>query len=216
MAFKTAFRYLTYRGVTSGGEVYGTYWDYRNNHWNSELCFTFEAHFSDEHSIEVTTPKKDFFSQSNAKDKAVQILRVLGKTAAFVRSTLKTIATNGDGRGAGMRANHGRKSMSLNLANWFIQNVHKLFLQQGAQVGLLWIAQSEKWKRAQELDPLFISNYARDNPNSLDIPESFVARMLVNRHSTSYQSQMIKKTIPNRIAVLDDLICSNNPNFCYW
>ena len=214
--FNTAFRYLTYRGVTAGGAIYGKYWDYRNNYWNSDRCFTFEAHFSDQHSFEVTTPKKDFFLQSHAKYKAEQILRVLGKTPVFVRSTLRTIAINGDGRGAGAGSNRERKSMSLNLADWVIQNAYKLFLQLGAQVELHYIEQSEKWKRAQELDPLFISTYARDNPNSQDVAESFVAWMLVRRYSTSYQSQMIKRTIPNRIAVLDDFICSNNPNFCYW
>ena len=212
----TAFKYLKYIGVFAGGELYGKYWDYRNNKWNSDPCFTFTAYFSDQHLTEVTLPVKDFFFKSYAKYQAERMLRVLGKTPTFSRSWLKTIAINGDGVGARAGFNSGRLSMTLNLAPWVIRNAYKLFLHEGAHVGIIFvdIVQSDKWKRAQGLDPLFISFHAKDNPNSEDVPESFVPWMKVKRHPNALQSQLIKWTIPNRLAVFDDLICSNYPSFC--
>ena len=212
----TAFQYLKYIGLFAGGKLYGKYWDYRNNKWNSEPCFTFEAYFSDQSVFEVTLPVVDFFFRNNAKHQAERILRVLGKTPAFSRSWLKTIAINGDGEGARAGFNSARLSMTLNLAPWVIRNAYKLFLHEGAHVGSVFvdIVQSDKWKRAQGLDPLFISTHAKDNPNSEDVPESFVPWMKVKKHPNSLQSQLIKWTIPNRLAVFDDLICSNYPSFC--
>ena len=119
--------YLKYIGVFAGGELYAKYWDYRNNKWNSDPCFTFTAYFSDQHLTEVTLPVKDFFFKSYAKYQAERMLRVLGKTPTFSRSWLKTIAINGDGVGARAGSNSGRLSMTLNLAPWVIRNAYKLF-----------------------------------------------------------------------------------------
>ena len=211
---KTTFKSLVYQGITKGGAIYNKYWDYRNNKWNSDDCFTFKAYFSDGHSCEVTTPVKDFNTVANAKTKSEQMLRVLGKIPKFLRSSLKTIAINGDGKGARAGGNWWRKSMTLNLAGWIIRKAYTLFLHEGAHVELFNIQQSEKWKKAQQLDPIFISTYAKDNPMSEDVAESIVPWMKVRKNPHLVQSQIIKQTIPNRLSVLDDLICSKHPNYC--
>ena len=49
------------------------------------------------------------------------MLRVLGKIPKFLRSSLKTIAINEDGKGARAGGNWWRKSITLNLAGWIIR-----------------------------------------------------------------------------------------------
>ena len=181
---------------------------------NSDDCFTFNAYFSDGHSCEVTTPAKDFNTVANAKTKSEQMLRVLGKIPKFLRSSLKTIAINGDGKGARAGGNWWEKSMTLNLAGWITRKAYTLFLHEVAHVELFNIQQSEKWKKAQQLDPIFISTYAKGNPLSEDVAESIVPWMKVRKNPHLVQSQIIKQTIPNRLSVLDDLICSKHPNYC--
>ena len=210
----TAFESLIYQRITKGGAIYSQYWDYRNNKWNSDDCFTFTAYFSDGHTCEVTTPVKDFKTVSNAKSKAEQMLIVLGKIPKFMRSWLKTIAINGDGNGARAGANSWRKSMTLNFARYIIQSAYELFLHEGAHVALLYVQQSGKWKKAQQLDPLFVSSYAKGSPKSEDVAESIVPWMKVRSNPKLSQSQKINQTIPNRLAVFNDLICSKYPSYC--
>ena len=210
----TAFKSLKYQRITKGGAIHNQYWDYRNNKWNSDDCFTFTAYFSDGHTCQVTAPVKDFKTVFYAKSKAEQMLIVLGKIPKFIRSWLKTIAINGDGKGARAGANSWRKSMTLNLARYIIQSAYELFLHEGAHVALLYVEQSAKWKKAQQLDPLFISSYAKGSPKSEDVAESIVPWMKVRSDPNLSQSQKIKQTIPNRLAVLSDLICSKYPSYC--
>ena len=94
------------------------------------------------------------------------MLVVLGKIPKFMRSWLTAIAIDGDGNGARVGANSWRKSMTLNLAQWIIQSTYKVFLHEGGHVVLPYVQESEKWKKAQQLDPFFISSYAQSSSKS--------------------------------------------------
>lgn len=212
---KSAFWNLKYQKITKGGAIYGHYWDYRNNKWNSDDCYTFEAQYLDGHSFEVTCPVKDFKSSTDAKAQAVGMLEALGLTPKYMRSFLKTIAINGGGPGSRAGANSHRKSMTINLDKSNIDHAYDLFLHEGAHVGLLYIQNSPKWKAAQSLDQTFISSYAKSNPQSEDVSESVGPWMLVKLDPNSAQSKKIIQTIPNRLAVFDDLVCSKYPrDYC--
>ena len=204
----TAFTGLTYTGITKGGAIHGYYWDYRNGKWNSDDCYTFTAHFSDGHSFEVTCPTKDFTSMSDSSSQASGMLSYLGQVPKYARSWLRTIAVNGGGPGSRAGANSGRKSMTVNLSKNIRSAAYKLFLHEGAHVGLLYIQNSPKWKTAKTLDPNYISTYAQSSPDHEDVAESYVCWVEVKRHPYSAQSSKIRKVIPNRLAVFDDLVLS--------
>ena len=73
---QTAFAGLSYVGITKGGAL-GQYWDYRNNTWFSDDCYTFRANFSDGHSVEVTCPTRDFTSKNDASTLASNVLMLV-------------------------------------------------------------------------------------------------------------------------------------------
>jgi F5/8 type C domain len=62
------------------------------------------------------------------------------------------------------------------------------------------------WKAAQQADDAFISIYARDNPESEDVAESYVAYVALRYRSARIpraDADKIVRTIPNRIAFFD-------------
>ncbi len=75
-------------------------------------------------------------------------------------------------------------------------------------------ATSTGWKNAQTLDNNFISTYARDNPTSEDIAESFLlwfaVRYRQNRISV-VNFNKITQTIPNRLKYFDGITCKLFP-----
>ena len=65
---------------------------------------------------------------------------------------------------------------------------------------------SSGWINAQNLDPSFISTYARDNPEREDVAETFLLYMALRYRSELISSSLkatILKTIPNRIKYFD-------------
>ena len=207
---QTAFAGLSYVGITKGGAL-GQYWDYRQNTWFSDDCYTFTARFSDRHSFEVTCPTRDFTSKNDASTQASTIMLFIGQVPKYVRAWLKTLAINGGGPGSRAGANPSRRSMNLNLEPWVRTLAYKLFLHEGAHVGLLYVQNSRKWNLAQTMDPTFISTYAQATPDNEDVSESFVCWLIVRRNPNSAQSQKIRRAIPNRLAVFDDLVWSKYP-----
>ncbi len=66
---------------------------------------------------------------------------------------------------------------------------------------------SPGWRAAQEADGVFISEYARDNPDSEDFAESFLAWFAVRyqpERLTTFEIISILRTIPNRLIYFDE------------
>ena len=66
---------------------------------------------------------------------------------------------------------------------------------------------SPGWRAAQAADGVFISGYARDNPDREDIAESFLVWFAVRYQSerlTDVERAVIRRTIPNRLAYFDE------------
>ncbi|MCY4583484.1 MAG: Ig-like domain-containing protein [Chloroflexi bacterium] len=66
---------------------------------------------------------------------------------------------------------------------------------------------SPGWRAAQEADGVFISEYARDNPDTEDVAESFLAWFAVRYQSerlTTAEIISILRTIPNRLTYFDE------------
>ena len=69
-------------------------------------------------------------------------------------------------------------------------------------------ANSAGWVSAQTKDVNFISTYARDNPRTEDVAESFLTWLAVRYRSsriTPALATTIQQTIPNRMAYFDSL-----------
>ncbi len=67
-------------------------------------------------------------------------------------------------------------------------------------------AENEDWKKAQQLDGGFISNYARDNPRREDIAESFVPYLAVRYREDRIRPEnavKIRATIKHRMEFFD-------------
>lgn len=212
----STFTGLTYVGQTSGGAVHGHYWDYRHGEWRKDMCYTYTASFSDGVQFEVTTPVADHdgVQYGVLYNQMVDFLTVMGTTPSFLRDWLTTIALNGDGPGSRAGANAGRKSMTINLDGGIRNNAQTLILHEDGHVALKYIQDHTKWKTAQKLDTAFISSYAKNSPGSEDVSESFVPWLKVKMDPESTEAGTIKETIPYRLAVFDDLICSKHPLFC--
>ena len=148
---------------------------------------------------------------NDANIRSSAVLSKLGQIPKYARSWLRTIALNGDGAGSRAGANSGRKSMTVNLSKQLLANAYTLFLHEGAHVGLLYIQNSAKWKQAKALDPVYISTYAKSSPDHEDVAETYNCWMWVKRFPDSAVAFKIKKAVPNRLAVLDDLVLSRYP-----
>ncbi len=75
-------------------------------------------------------------------------------------------------------------------------------------------AASAGWLNAQNLDPTFISTYARDHPTREDIAESFLTWLMVRHRRDSISQQdydAITMAIPNRLAYFDSIPCDLFP-----
>ena len=75
-------------------------------------------------------------------------------------------------------------------------------------------AASAGWLNAQNLDPTFISTYARDNPTREDIAESFLTWLMVRHRRASISQQdydAITQAIPNRLTYFDNMPCDLFP-----
>ena len=68
--------------------------------------------------------------------------------------------------------------MNLNLEPWIRATAYKLFLHEGAHVGLFYVQNSRKWNLAQTMDPTYISTYAQGSPVHEDVAESYVCWLI--------------------------------------
>lgn len=69
------------------------------------------------------------------------------------------------------------------------------------------------WISAQNMDPKWISNYAKNNPNREDVAESFLVYYALKYRDyklSDVTKGIIRDAIPNRIAFFDNLIKNNN------
>ncbi|MCB0656896.1 MAG: T9SS type A sorting domain-containing protein [Saprospiraceae bacterium] len=70
------------------------------------------------------------------------------------------------------------------------------------------------WINAQKMDKQFISTYARDNPTTEDIAESYLTWLAVRHRPSSISASdftKIVQTIPNRLAYFDSIPCNLYP-----
>ena len=190
-------------------------YDRRTDAWSDIDVHIFTAEFNDTiHKIEVRVNAAEFDSQTAGRE-ADKHLRAVGQLPLVLKEKLKTVSIhkgNNDYGGGGfdLLIHTGRTAEYVEsgiLPETLIhETVHAVFDDA--------YAKDEKWKAAQKKDSVFISDYARDNPDREDLAESFVPFLMVKYRPDRIDKKMkdlIERTIPNRIAFLDSLNLDMKP-----
>ena len=184
--------------------------------WSSPFSYTFRAVFSDQRPLEVTVPMREFSSHAAAVRAVSRTLLELGKIPLFARSWLRTVMVVRNGRPVAV-GDMWRKSMTLSVPWGELSGLwYNLFLREGGVATLRYVHDNVAWKTAQSLDANFVSKRARvaEDDSLVDVSETFVAWMKVRRDPDSPGSRLIKRLVPNKLSVLDDLVCPKFAGAC--
>ena len=189
-------------------------YDRRTDAWSDIDVHIFTAEFNDtSNKIEVRVNGE--FDAKTASKEADKHLRAVGQLPFVLKEKLKTVSIhkgNSDYGGGGfdLLIHTGRTAEYVEkgiLTETLIhETVHAVFDDA--------YANDEKWKAAQKKDSVFISDYARDNPDREDLAESFLPFLMVKYRPDRIDKKMkdlIERTIPNRIAFLDSLNLDMQP-----
>ncbi len=173
----------------------------------------FKAFFDDEKTIEVQVNPE--FSAEEALEQALRYLPAIGQIPGSLRSNVKTVWIHkGDYAFGG-----GNRNLLIHTARGeaFIKQgvLAETFLHEGTHTSLdAHHIRKPAWLTAQEKDPEFISSYARQNPHGEDFAESFTLyfalRYKPGRVDDEFKN-LLRKTMPNRIAYFDTLELDLHP-----
>ncbi len=165
--------------------------------------YLFNAIYSDTKNLQIQV-NPEFGKKSQARAQALKYAKVMGRIPNCLRRNLKTVTIH-DGYqpfGGGGRdvLIHTQQSIELYEARGILEEtllheaVHAV-LDRKYEITADWLA-------AQQEDPEFITNYARDNPDREDLAESFlffVAAKYRPERISPENLVIINSTIPARI-----------------
>ena len=186
-------------------------WDSRlragRGDWVSIDAYLFRGLYSDA-TVEFRV-NPEFGSMETALEQVDKFAAAFGRIPAMLLSRVESVVIHKDG---GVWA-----------ANWHGKFIHltvdgdehirrgtleEVFIHEAVHASLDGAHRnSAGWREAQMKDCVFISSYARDNPDTEDVAESFLAyfalRYLPDRLTESDKAA-IRNAIPNRIAYFDE------------
>ena len=180
--------------------------------WITTTPYLFHATFSDGLSTEVQI-NPEFEDAEERLELATKYLRAIGQLPTLLRTDVLTVWIHeGDESFGGGNDNlliH-RERASTHENRGLLEEV---LIHEAAHTSLdEYHKNTRDWLSAQTNDGQFISNYARDNPNSEDLAESFpmwyALRYKTSRIPESTQNTILS-TIPNRIQYFDTYISLN-------
>jgi len=195
-----------YSGETYIGQGMRTIYDRRVDDWVTVNCYLFNTTFtSGRPSIEVDVNPE--FSSAGAETQAVKYATEIGRLPNVLRTDVQQVWINkGDyAYGGGNDSILIHTGITPSYENtWGC--VDEALFHEGTHTSLDAITYGSAWTAAANADGEFISTYARDNPTSEDVSESFLAYYAVRYHPDRISKSMrntILVTIPNRIAYFD-------------
>lgn len=195
----------TYQEIVYKGTALRTMYDRRVNDW-----IEVEAHL-----FEITFEKKLVEAQVNAEFTGEEALYLSTKYAQIIgripNVLLKDIETLWIHDGVNPFGG-GNNSLLIHVgqANVYENDgiLEEVFIHEACHTSLdMEHANSPDWIAAQNNDPIFISTYARDNPASEDIAESFLPYLAIKFKSDRISDDMrniIIASIPNRIQYFEN------------
>lgn len=196
----------TYQTLTAKGQDTRTMYDRRANAFINLNAYLFDATFTDGFTVEVQV-NPEYGSATAAAAVALKYLPAIGRLPFALRRDVETVwlhkGVNPFGGGNRNLLIHDGQG-DLYIADGILEET---FVHEAAHTSLdAAHAAAAGWIKAQQQDPAFISTYARDNPASEDIAESFLPWLAVRYRAeriTTAIASTITQAIPGRLAYFD-------------
>ncbi len=181
-------------------------YDRRVNAFVTFNAFLFNASYSDGPNVEVQV-NPEFGTVAAAQVEAAKYARVIGQLPVILRSKLGTVWIHMGVQPFG----GGNRNLLIHIgqADQYVAAgiLEETLVHEASHTSLDGDhAASTGWRAAQTSDPAFISTYARDNPTSEDVAETFLPWLMVRYRRdriTATLAQQIESTVPARLAYFD-------------
>jgi hypothetical protein len=170
-----------YLRTTYVGRLRRSMFDRRVDDFITRRAYVFRSRFNDGPRVEVRV-NPEFGSARAAGIRARRYARVVGRLPRALREDLRTMTIH---RGDQLFGGGGRDILihTAQAASYTAEGfLEEALAHEAGHVSLDDDhAAASGWLAAQASDPTFISTYARDNPDSEDVAESFLPWLAVSR-----------------------------------
>jgi hypothetical protein len=202
----TAADPTTFTGLNYSGRSLRRMFDRRVDDWTWKIPYLFDAQFDDGLAIEIQV-NAEFGSVEAAQAEAEKYAPVIGRLPTALRADVETVWIH-----------QGEKLFGGGNDNILIHTGQAALYQRDGILEEALVheashtsidadhAAAPRWLAAQQADPTFISNYARDYPQREDIAESFLPYLAVRHRSDRISNRLAAKitdTMPRRIKYFD-------------
>jgi len=197
----------TFESLAYAGQAERTMFDRRVNNWITVNPFIFNANYEDGLSIEFQI-NPEFQNVDAAEIQALKYAKVIGRLPAALRSDVETSWVHMGTEPFG----GGNNNLLIHIGQTTLYEndgiLEETLVHEASHTSLdAYHSASTGWMNAQDLDPNFISTYARDYPTREDVAESFLLYMALRYRSDRISSSLknkILETIPKRIEYFDN------------
>ena len=187
------------------------WWDRRKEKistWEQDYfnAFIFQASFENGHKIQIRV-NSEFKNKEKAEKQALKFVFMIGQLPYFIRSTnLRTITIHkGDHDWGG-----GNHDILIHTGSKHGVCEEEVLMHESGHTSLDWdwggSVNSSQWKKAAKADSNFISEYAKQYPDTEDVAETINWWIAVRCKPGKLSNNTYKKIvegIPNRLRYLD-------------
>ena len=189
--------------ITYAGRGERVVWDYRPETWITINAYLFNVRYAGQ--VVEFRVNPEFGSREAAQAEVEAYAHALGQMPAVLMPGIRHVDINaGEGLWGG---NSDIGSIHIHTV-WNSGIIEERFVHEATHVSLDPAHRdSLGWRAAQAADGVFISEYARDNPDREDVAESFTVWLAVRyqpERLTSAERAVILRTIPNRLIYFDE------------
>ncbi len=191
----TALKELTYKG-----EGTRSMFDRRSDAFENTKAYLFDASYIDGLEIDVQV-NVEFASPLKAELQANKYASAVGRLPAFLRADVETLWIH---KGYGpFGGGNNNILIHVDYAEEDAPYLEESLIHEATHTSIDRHHKNMKsWHDAQKADGMFVSTYARDNPEREDLAESLIMFLAVEympERLTQSVLKLVKDTIPNRI-----------------
>ena len=202
-----------FQSVTYEGEKNATMWDREANNnqgaWVKPMSWIYRLRYDDGLSAEIRI-RQEGFSSNQAAIFAKTYGRIMGQLPACLRAGVKDInIMKGDALFGG---NNSMRSIDITIGKtselyFRTGNMEETIAHEATHAALDYLYKTSNYLTNRNMDPMYISKYAYDNPDREDISETFLLFMALTRTSNRITSEAgkIKRDIGNRLRFFESL-----------
>ncbi len=203
----------TFDALAFEAVVQAEHFDHRPGAWVRQDFFRFRASFADGQVVTFDV-NVEFADQRKAHQVARLYALILGQIPVILRQSVVTVVVHATGAdwsaGSGeINIHHGNYEADLALGI-----LEESMIHEGAHLALDALHErAPGWRRAQERDDAFISDYAATFPRTEDVAESFVTYLAMTSDPDRVPDtvrRQIAATIPARLAYFDEVFTAGS------